>query len=601
MLQEEFLKKVGQLAHLDEEQLTQARRLLEDKSAQGNAADLLKKQFGVSEDILIKAKAEVLNLPLVDIGPEGISAEAINLIPQEIVDHYKVVPLGQKDGVLEVGLVEPESIDAEEAIDFIATSRHVRVKKFLIRLRDFEKVRQQYSNAKIEVKEALQSLGDKFATQKTGDKEEDEPKVKGKTMELAEQAPISKVVKVILRYAVESKASDIHIEPVNDQVKVRFRVDGSLHNSLFLPKSILPAIVSRVKILATMKIDETRIPQDGRIHTTINNRLIDFRVSSFPTTEGEKVVLRVLDTSTGTPSLNDLGLQGKALKDVRLAMAAPFGATLVTGPTGSGKSTTLYSILGNLNQEDVNIVTLEDPVEYYMSGVAQSQVRPEIGYTFGSGLRHILRQDPDIIMVGEIRDEETAGLAVHAALTGHLVFSTLHTNDSLGVIPRLIDMGVQSFLLSASLKLAVAQRLVGRICQNCKEAYAPDTEVKAFVHNVLETLPEGTLEELKIEKPFKLHRAKGCAECGHRGTKGRMGIFETLFVTPSLQSIMTKGPTEELIRAEMKRQGSVSMRQDGVLKALQGYVTLEEVVKVTEDSGAMKKRGILPSKLEEES
>lgn len=583
MLQDEYLKKVAELAHFSAAQVAEARQLALE--TQQPLFELLKERYKVTESVITQARAAVLRLPVAEIRPEGISQQALNLIPEEIVDHYQIIPLGEKAGVLEVGLVNPESIDAEEALDFIATSRGVKIKKFLLLPSQFEKARSQYVNAKVEVKEALASLSEKFTKDvAAASDEEEELKVKGRTVELAEQAPISKVVKVILRYAVESKASDIHIEPTTDQVKVRFRVDGSLHTSLFLPKSILPAIISRIKILSVMKIDETRIPQDGRIHTLVSNRLVDFRVSTFPTTEGEKVVLRVLDTSAGIPSLEDLGLQGKSLEDVRKAMAAPFGTALITGPTGSGKSTTLYSILGQLNQDDVNIVTLEDPVEYYMSGIAQSQVRPEIGYSFGSGLRHILRQDPDIIMVGEIRDEETAGLAVHAALTGHLVFSTLHTNDAIGVIPRLVDMGVQSFLVSASLKLAVAQRLVGRLCLNCRETYAPDEGLIKFIKESLTGVSLATMKTLKIEPPFTLSRAKGCPQCGNRGTKGRLAVFETLYMTPELQAIMTKEPTEHIIRQEAVRQGTVSMRQDGILKALQGYVSLEEVVKATEDA-----------------
>ena len=584
MLKEELLKKLGTLAALTPEQLLELEKIF--RTTDRRLEEVAMRDFDIDESVVMAAKAAVLNLPLAHVGPEGVGPEALAFIPQEIVDHYQIVPLNKKDDVLEVGLVNPESIDAEEALDFIATSRGVKVKKFLLSPSDFGRIKQQLSNAKVEVKEALESLGDKFSAEAAGKSgtEDDEPKVKGGTVELAEQAPISKVVKVILRYAVESKASDIHIEPIKDQVKVRFRLDGSLHNSLFLPKSILSAIISRIKILSTMKIDETRVPQDGRIHTSVAGHDVDFRVSTFPTTEGEKVVLRVLDTSKGTPTFEALGLQGKSLEDLQRAMAAPFGATLITGPTGSGKSTTLYAVLGQLNQEDVNIVTLEDPVEYYMTGVAQSQIRPEIGYSFSSGLRHILRQDPDIIMVGEIRDEETAGLAVHAALTGHLVFSTLHTNDTIGVIPRLVDMHVQPFLLSASLKLAVAQRFVGRICGNCKEEYAPEAAVVEFINKSLAEVPEKYLAEFGLKPPWKLWRAKGCAECGHRGSRGRIGIYETLYMTPEVQKVMTEAPTESEIKAVAKRQGMIAMRQDGILKALQGYVTLEEVVKATEDA-----------------
>jgi len=533
---------------------------------------------------IAKIKAKILKLPYELISDPKVPYEILETIPQEIVSSYKVIPFGKSEqGRLKVGMVYPEDVESEEAIDFISLSKKIPFEKYVISIDDFKKINSQYTSLKTEIKTALKGIKEEYKTQEKPVEIEESINVE-KFQKLAEQAPISKIVDVILKYAVDLKASDIHIEPLVDQIRVRFRIDGVLHSSIFLPKDILTAIVTRIKILSNLRIDETRIPQDGRIHQIIEKRLIDYRVSTFPVAEGEKVVMRVLDAAKGILTLEDLGLEGKSLSDVKKAMDAPFGEILITGPTGSGKSTTLYAILNILNQDDTNIITLEDPVEYYIPGVNQSQVRPEIGYTFATGLRHILRQDPDIIMVGEIRDSETAELATHAALTGHLVFSTLHTNNAIGIIPRLNDMGVEDFLLPSSLKLGLAQRLVRKLCPACKTKTDILPQIQEIIDYEISLMPQSLAKQIK-QNNLVLYKSSGCAECGNKGTKGRIGIFETLFMTKELeQIIISKKITTDEIQKEAQNQGMVTMRQDGIVKALKGLVSIEEVIKATEPS-----------------
>jgi type IV pilus assembly protein PilB len=364
-------------------------------------------------------------------------------------------------------------------------------------------------------------------------------------------------------------------------------VDGILHSSIILPLKIHPAVGARVKIIANLKIDETRLPQDGRFSVKFENKDIDFRVSTFPTMLGEKVVLRILDPDQGVKTFEELGLEGRNFDIVEEAIKKPYGLILLTGPTGSGKTTTLYAILHAVNRESVNIITLEDPVEYYIEGVNQSQVRPEIGYDFANGLRHILRQDPNIIMVGEIRDKETANLATNAALTGHIVLSTLHTNDSLGVIPRLIDLGVEPFLIPPTLSIALAQRLVRRLCPFCKEKVQPSEEIKEKIFERYNSLPEmikkGLPFKLESKKDVFIFEPKGCKKCGNEGYSGRIGVFEVLKITKTISEIITSDPSEAKIFEEAKKQGMITMEQDGVLKVLEGITSMEEVLRVAEE------------------
>jgi len=431
------------------------------------------------------------------------------------------------------------------------------------------------------VRQALQELEQTISEAETPGAEK-----KRKTQEmLTEEAPIIKMVAVMLKHAAEGRASDIHIEPTRDRLRIRFRVDGVLYTSLFLPIEIHPAIISRIKILSNLKIDETRVPQDGRFRATLEGKEIDFRLTTYPTTHGEKVAIRLLDPTIGLKSLVELGLEGKNKTVVEQAMKRPFGAILITGPTGSGKSTTLYAMLKLLNSDQVNILTLEDPVEYYLNGVNQSQVREEIGYSFATGLRHMLRGDPNIMMVGEIRDTETAKLAVHAALTGHIVLSTLHTNNAAGVVPRLVDMGVDPYLLPSTLAVAVAQRLVQRLCPDCKAPRDPSPQERAVVEPALAGMPEDEKKLIDLSLGIRVFEAPGCPRCAHRGTKGRMAIFEAFRMTRELESMIVRRElTETKLGDETKRQGMVSMLQDGIRKVLSGQVSLREIMRVVHET-----------------
>ncbi|MDE2021096.1 MAG: type II/IV secretion system protein, partial [Patescibacteria group bacterium] len=396
-----------------------------------------------------------------------------------------------------------------------------------------------------------------------------------------EDAPVIKIVADTLREAVQSRASDIHIEPQEKDLRIRFRIDGNLKQAASLPVELSQPIVSRVKVVSSLKIDETRIPQDGRFRAKIFNKDIDFRVSTFPTPRGEKVAIRVLDPTTGLKSFENLQFLYRNLEIMKAGLAKPFGMILITGPTGSGKTTTLYAILQTLNNESVNIVSLEDPVEYFVAGVNQSQVRPEIGYDFASGLREILRQDPDVVMVGEIRDGETAGLAVQAALTGHVVLSTLHTNNAAGVIPRLIDMKVEPFLLPVSLNLMISQRLVGLLCYNCKAPEPAPQNLQDVIRKTLQELPEEIRN--KYKEPYQIYRAKGCEVCKGTGILGRGAIFEVFQMTAALEDVINSNPTAQKITKEAKNQGMLTLRQDGIIKALEGMVSIEEVIRETEE------------------
>jgi len=529
----------------------------------------------VSEDFLFNLKSNYLKIPSRKISPEEISPEVLEQIPEETASFYQMVSLAKKENVLEVGMVYPEDLAAQEALSFLARREKFSYQVFLITPTNFKNILNKYKTPKREVGKALEELEAELKVKKV-------PRI-AEIERLVEEAPISKVVAVILRYAVEGEASDIHIEPLKDKLRVRFRTLGVLHSSIFLPIRLLSAMVSRIKILANLRIDETRIPQDGRFSTRVEDRDIDFRVSTFPTTLGEKVAIRVLDPSVGLKKFEELGLSDRNFEVVKAAIEKPYGMILSTGPTGCGKTTTLYAILQILNKEGVNIVTLEDPVEYFIEGISQSQVRPEIGYDFSRGLRQIVRQDPDIIMVGEIRDSETAALATHAALTGHIVLSTLHTSNVFGVIPRLIDLGVQPFLLPPALGIAIAQRLLRKLCQNCKKKIKPKKEIRDLILKEINNLPEKVKKEIKIKEPLTIFEPVGCKDCHREGYSGRIALFEILKMTPQLAEIILKEPSEAKILEEAKRQGMLTMEQDGILKVLDGITTIEEVLRVAEE------------------
>ena len=533
----------------------------------------------VSEELLFEFKSENLKIPLKTILPEEVPFKVLELIPEESAKYYKMIPLATKDKVLEVGMVYPEDLKAREALKFLARQGKFTFNIFLVTPTTFDNLLKQYRTLKGEVKRALEELEIELKTEGV----QAPPMKRAEFERMAEEAPITKVVAVMLRHAVEGRASDIHVEPTRQELRVRFRVDGILHSNLVLPLRIHPAVIARIKILSNLKIDESRIPQDGRFSTKVGEKDIDFRVATFPTTLGEKAALRVLDPTEGVKSFKELGLERRNFSVVNKAVKKPYGLILATGPTGSGKTTTLYAVLNLLNKEGVNIVTVEDPVEYFIEGVNQSQIKPGIGYTFAIGLRHILRQDPDIIMVGEIRDEETAALAIHAVLTGHIVLSTLHTANALGVIPRLIDLGVVPFLIPPSLSISIAQRLVRVLCPHCKKQIKASEKIKEMILKEIALLPPALKQNIKISKSLTIYEPQGCKKCKFEGYTGRIALFEILEMTSQLGEIILKEPTESKINQEAQRQGMINMKQDGILKVLDGVTSIEEVLRAAEE------------------
>jgi len=529
----------------------------------------------ITEDALLKLKSEQLKIPFKIVSPGEVKLRTLETIPEESAKYYRMIPITKEENKLDVGMVYPEDLKAREALEFLARQNKFSYRIFLISLSNFTRLLKKYRSLKKEVTRALEELETEM---------EQRPEVKAAQVErMAEEAPISKVVAVILRHAVDGSASDVHIEPGRDKLKVRFRLDGILHSSIFLPMRILPAVVARIKILSNLKIDETRIPQDGRFSTKVADKSIDFRVSTLPTTLGEKVVMRILDPSQRNLDFKSLGIVGRNLKAIERGLKKTYGMILSTGPTGSGKTTTLYTILNLFNKGKVNIVTLEDPVEYQMEGINQSQIRPELGFSFATGLRSLLRQDPDVIMVGEIRDEETASLVIHATLTGHVVLSTLHTSNSLGVIPRLVDMGIQKFLLPPTLNIAMAQRLVRQLCPYCKKKVKANPQIRKNILEQLKKMPESSRKTVKLGKDIYVYEPVGCKRCNSLGYAGRIGIFEVLEMTRDLEKIIIEKPSEAKIAEEAKKQGMITMKQDGILKVLSGSTSFEEVLRVAEE------------------
>lgn len=533
----------------------------------------------INEKFLFDLKSENLKIPLKEVDVEEIPLAVLELIPEESARYYMMIPLARTDNFLEIGMVHPEDLASQEALKFLARQSEFSYKVFLITPTTFEKLWRKYRTLKGEVTKALEELKTELEVEKITAK----PMKLAELERIVEEAPITKIVAVMIRHAVNAKASDIHIEPLREKSRIRFRVDGILHSSLFLPLRIHPSVIARVKILSDMRLDEMRIPQDGRFSTKIGGKNIDFRVSTYPTTLGEKVAIRILDPSEGLKDVEKLGLVGRNLKVVKEALTKTYGLIFITGPTGCGKTTTLYSMLSKLNKEEVNILTIEDPVEYFLEGVNQSQIRPDIGYDFASGMRHMVRQDPDIIMVGEVRDPDTAALAINATLTGHVVLSTLHTTNALGVIPRLIEMGIEPYLVPPTVNIALAQRLVRLLCVECKKKVSPRKEIKDMILKEINSLPSVFKKKVSIPEPFAIYQAKGCKKCNNQGFSGRIGIFEVLNMTDELADIVIKEPSESRIRVEARRQGMISMKQDGILKVLNGITSVEEILRVAEE------------------
>lgn len=515
-------------------------------------------------------KEKSLQVPTRELG-DSIPSKVLEYIPEESADHYKVVPLGVVDGVLEVGALDPDDIEARDALTFISSRIGMPYKLFLISPEDFERGLSMYKGLSGVVTKALGELETEF---KINQEKAKKLEKKEEEAEFTEDAPVTKIVANIIEHAHTENASDIHIEPMRENIRVRFRVDGTLQTSLVLPLKVHSAVVARIKIMASIRLDEKRKPQDGRFSTNVGDKTIDFRVSTFPTYYGEKIVMRLLDQEKGVKKLDNLGLSEKNLDLIRKAIKRPFGLILISGPTGSGKSTSLYSMLNEVDKDHENVLSLEDPVEYSMDGVSQSQVRPEIDYTFATGLRTTLRQDPDIIMVGEIRDKETAQLAIQAALTGHLVLSTIHTNSAIGVIPRLIDMGVDPYLIAPTLILAMAQRLVKTLCPGGGKPMPMSESMKLMMERQFADLPEEFRKSIPVGKEF--YEIAPTPECPS-GIKGRMAVFEVFAMDEDIESMILKSPTELELSKVARKKGMLTMKEDAILKAFERQVPFEEI------------------------
>ncbi len=537
----------------------------------------------IEEEKLTELQAKYYSLPYIKLREKKIAPEALNTFSSEVAQNYSIICFENQNKKIKVGIIDPGNFKAIEAIDFLAKGSGLAVEYYLISKSSFKAAHKQYKSFSKEINTALKTREEKdnLEVEKIKDKEKEAEELK----EVTKSAPVVKIVSVIIRHAIEGGASDIHIEPIDKESRVRYRIDGILHTSLVLPRNVHNSIVARIKVMANMKLDETRVPQDGRIKMKVNDQPIDFRVSTLPLIGAEKVVMRILYTNRGAPKLEDLGYLGEQLKILNNCTEQTEGIILVTGPTGSGKSTTLFGLIDLLNKESVNISTLEDPVEYQMKGISQSQIKPEIGYTFASGLRSFLRQDPDIIMVGEIRDEETGELSIHAALTGHLVLSTIHTTSAIGAIARLVDMKVEPFLLGSTLNTIIAQRLVRKICSECKQEFEIPSDSLKEIKNELKDIPKDYLNKIIPNfswSELKFYKGKGCSSCGNTGYSGRLCIAEVIDINEFLKEIILDG---KMLRRDdiRKYQVFTSIKQDGLIKVLLGYTTLEEILRVMRD------------------
>lgn len=556
---------------IDEER----RKRIEALIAESNiSAERALVEDGVDASLIRTTLGEYFDLPTRSIeASTQISQDVLRFFPIESARYYGVIPLELEDGVLIVGIVDPENLSFRDPLNFITTQQHIPYKLVLILEQDFEHALKSYESLTEEVGSALDVLVNELDDKRPVSEAQAEQQAQQES-HIQEDAPVTKIVATILRYAVDGEASDIHIEPRDDKTIVRFRVDGVLVRSLELPATAHQAVVARIKILASLRLDERRKPQDGRFSASIDKRQIDFRVSTLPTSHGEKVVMRILDTEAGVRTLEDTGVSPHNVELIRKAIAEPYGIILISGPTGSGKSTTLYAMLLEVDRAGLNVVSLEDPVEYSIEGVSQSQVRPEIGYTFANGLRTALRQDPDVIMVGEIRDKETAQLAIQAALTGHLVLSTIHTNNAAGVVPRLIDMGIDPYLIAPTLRLALAQRLVRRICPGTGRKMPVEGSIKSFIDKEFADLP--AKYRGAIPKGDHVLFAEPSPDCSS-GTKGRVAVMEAIAVDDAIEHLILKGADEDTIRAAARQNGFISMKEDAIIKALAHVIPFDEV------------------------
>ncbi len=525
----------------------------------------------INEKGLIQIYSQMFGFPIVDLSKADILEKTLHIIPEQIAKKNNVVAFSRKGNDLNVAMTNPEDL---QTVDFIKKKTDLNIVVHIATEADIKEVLHQYT------KTLKAEFGDLLQEEESG-----------KSLEqIAQDLPIIRIVDTLVKHAILQGASDIHIEPLEKSVIVRYRVDGMLRQAMSLPKHTLSGIVARIKVLGNLKLDEHRLPQDGRFKMETDEYKISFRVSILPVFDGEKVVMRLLDEGSAGLTLEKMGLYGNAMEVIHREINKPNGMILVTGPTGSGKTTTLYTVLDILNKPDVNISTVEDPVEYRMQNVNQTQVHAKIGMTFAAGLRSLLRQDPDMIMVGEIRDKETLEIAIHAAMTGHLVLSTLHTNSAAGAIPRMVDMGAEPFLIASTTNMVIGQRLVRKLCDECREAYRmtpKEVETLGASFN-LDTIFEvmiglGAAQKTQTWTDLQLYKAKGCSECGGLGYKGRRGIYEVLEVTESVEKLIVQKATTDDIEREARRCGMVTMVEDGFYKVLGGITTIDEVLRVTQE------------------
>ena len=566
---------------------------LEAAKANKSLIELLVERKFVSDENAAKIIASASNTAYVDLSKAAISDDILALIPKEDAQANVAVAFGLADGRLNVAMLDPENL---QVIDFISRKTGYPINAFMASKSQIESWINRYqSSLGSEVEEALGE--GQVEVKKDAAKLEHFGKADSKKLEtIVQDAPITRALNSILEYAINSHASDIHIEPRETELKIRFRVDGILQEVMTLPKTTEPALISRIKILSNLKIDEHRVPQDGQAQYRLGNKEVDLRIAIAPISYGEQVVIRLLDKSDALLTLATLGLRGRSYELIKRGMEKPHGMILSTGPTGSGKSTTLYAVIQEIMSPKINIVTLEDPVEYKMNGVNQIQVNTEVGLTFASGLRSILRQDPNVIMVGEIRDHETADLAVQSALTGHLVLSTLHTNNASGVLPRMLDMKIEPYLIASTINTCVGQRLVRKVCDNCRKGYAASAAAVKMINSIVgDTLPKDqahvveTAKELGYDSlpihsqtAYTLYKGEGCEQC-QDGYKGRTGIYEVFEMNGAIEKLLLTRATTSAISAQAQADGMITMQQDGILKALNGVTTLEEVARVASD------------------
>lgn len=579
----------------------QLEKLRSEAEKQGSSLiSLLISSGQVDDETLTKTIARVAKVPYVNLGNARIEPEVLDLLSQEIAERYMAVPLGEMQNRLVVAMLDADNV---QAVDFLSNKIGRPLKVYAASESGIRQVLKQYdANLSKQVANDISSLGVSGDVAEGGEvslKDQQVAPGQAKNFKtIVQDSPVSKALTAILEYAAKNGASDIHIEPMIDALKVRCRVDGILREILRLPKSAEPPLISRVKILANLKIDEHRVPQDGEFSIRAAGRDVDLRIAISPVVWGEQVVIRLLDKTSTSLKLEDMGYAGRALRAIREGIKGTSGMVLTSGPTGSGKSTSLYALLQEVKSDAINIVTLEDPVEYKMGGINQIQVNPEVGLTFANGLRSILRQDPDVVMVGEIRDKETAELAVQASLTGHLVFSTLHTNSAAGILPRLLDMGIEPFLIASTVRTVIGQRLVRRVATNAQEYQSDKVETEAIHKTVGHLLPKTKQEIEKIsadlgyqslpvatQNAYTLYKGQDSPDTPG-GYKGRMGIYEVFNITPKIQELVLKRSTSADIQKVAQSEGMVTMREDGYLKTLNGQTTISEVNRVASADSA---------------